>query len=135
MLFDNDFNNFFESMWNNFNRPVKDMRPVSMKRDGDKGYIVTVNTLGIDKNDIRVSFEKEKGRPYPILKVEGQTKLDKIDFENKVNIGATLKIDEEIESVNYECKNGLTIVYIKIKQAKVKRLEAKSIENGDEFDW
>ena len=59
-LFDDfgDLNQFFNQAWNQFTRPVKDMQPFNCY-SCDKGYIIVVNTLGIDKNNLSVTIENE----------------------------------------------------------------------------
>lgn len=131
MLFD-DFDSIFSGIYNSFNRPVKDMQPFKAYKN-EKGYIIVCNTLGISKSDLHVKIDREKGNPYPILKIDGYTKIEKVNFENKVNLGITLRINDKIKSVNYEVKNGLTIVYLELEKPEVETLTAKYIDG--ELDW
>ena len=135
-FFDNFGDNMFNLMWNRFNRPVKDMQPTTIYRSEGKGYVIVVNTLGMDKNDLSVKIEKQKGRPNPILHVKGETNLEKIHYNNTVDVSLELRFEHEIEDVSYEVKNGLTTVYIKCKEFNQDPgLTAKCIEDGDAFDW
>lgn len=132
-FFDN-FESMFDRLSNRFNRPVRDQNPFSVY-SSDKGYIVVCNTLGIDKEDLKVNIKKEQGNPYPVLSVVGNSKIEKINFANNVDLRIRLKLNEEIESVSYETKNGLTLVYLKIKLTKPETMEAKYIEDTDSLDW
>lgn len=134
-MFSDEFNDFFNQIYNSFHRPVKDMYPYKAYRVEDKGFIIVCNTVGIDKDKLSVGIEQEQGRRYPILKIVGATKLEKINFENKVNLGIELKLDREIDSVSYEVKNGLTTVYIKLKEKEIDKITAKEINNDEGFDW
>lgn len=137
-LFFDDFNfdDIFSKTWSVFNRPVKDMYPYQAFKN-ENGYIIVCNTLGIDKKDLYVGIEKEKGKPYPILKIKGTTHIERIDYDNSVDLGIALKFDSQILSIKYEVTNGLTIVYLKTSEPmKRPALEAEYIEPTDEdFDW
>jgi HSP20 family molecular chaperone IbpA len=131
--FDKEFNKLFRLSFSNFNRPVKDMQPYRYHKV-DSGYIFVINTLGIGKSDISVKVMNEKGLPYPMLKVTGKTMMEKIQFENTVDFGILLGFQEDIEDVKYEVKDGLTIVYLKLKKAEPEtKIEAKYVD--EEFDF
>ena len=130
-----EFDNMFNKVYNVFNRPVKDMKPFRTFQVDDKGFIIVCNTTGIDPDKITVKIEKEQGRPYPILKITGETKIERIDFENRVNLGIELRLDREIEKLSYEVKNGLTTVYIKLKGEQKDVLSAQFIDKDDSLDW
>lgn len=135
-MFD-DFDDLFSKIWNNFNRPVLDQRPFKAI-SVDKGYLIVVNTLGIDKSNLSVTLQNEKGRAYPILKVVGETKLEKINFQNKVDMGISLKIDDDIKGISYKCENGLTTIFIETepKQQIVNTIQAKLVDDDDgSLDW
>ena len=134
-FFDN-FDDIFNLMWNRFNRPVKDQSPISAYKADGKGYVIVCNTLGMDKNDLSIRVEKQKGRPNPVLHIKGSTNLEKIHFNNTVDLSLELRMDSEIEDVSYEIKNGLTIIYIRCKlDDQEPSITAKCIEDGDAFDW
>ena len=132
-IFD-DFENMFDRLTSRFNRPVMDQQPYSVY-SSEKGFIVVCNTLGIDKNDIKVNVTKEQGNPYPVLSVTGDSKIEKINFSNSVNLRIRLKLNDEIESVSYESKNGLTLVYLKVKTIKPETIEGKYIDDSSSLDW
>lgn len=131
----NELSTFFDNMWNNFSRPVKDMQPFSVYQNEDKGYILVVNTLGINKEDLTVNLENEKGSLYPILKIKGETTIEKINFSNKVNLGIQLKIKDKVEAIDYTVNNGLTIIYLKIKKPEKETLTARPLDDLSQIDW
>lgn len=136
MFDDFDFDDLFSKVWNNFNRPVLDQKPFSCY-PCDKGYIIVVNTLGIDKNNISVKLESEKGRAYPILKIKGETDLKKINFKNSVNLGISLKLDHPVKGLSYKCENGLTTIFVEVEQPTTitKAINAKMVDDDSSFDW
>lgn len=135
-LFD-DFDGIFSTLFNRFNRPVREVNAYSVYKSPGKGFIVVCNTLGIDKNDLTVNIEKEKGRPFPILKIKGKTEIEKINFSNTVDLAIQLRLTaEDIQEVKYEMKNGLTIVYIAVKVEEAPKVEAKFIDDDSaSLDW
>jgi len=83
---------------------------------------------------------KEKGRAYPVLKIKGETTIKKINFKNTVDLSIILKLNSEIEDVQYEVKNGLTLVYIRtvLPKEDLPTIEAKLVdEDSDDsaLDW
>jgi HSP20 family molecular chaperone IbpA len=131
--FDRELNKLFRLSFNNFNRPVKDMQPYRYVRT-DNGYIIVINTLGIGKSDIEVKINREKGDAYPTLQVKGSTVMEKIGFKNTVDTALRLGFDEDIEDVKYEVKDGLTIIYLKLKKTESENLiKAKYVD--EDFDF
>jgi len=134
--FDDLFSQLFTGAYSRFNTPVKDMQPFKAFAVEDKGYVVVCKTLGISKENITVNLTKEKGTNFRLLKISGETNLEKIDFRNKVDLGIRLKFEEEIDSIQYEVKDGLTIIFIKTKQPEVKdEIKASYIEDSAGLDW
>jgi HSP20 family molecular chaperone IbpA len=132
--FEREINNFFKLSFSNFNRPVKDMQPFQYQKT-ESGFAIAINTLGISKNDISVEVKTKKGDPYRYLHVSGKTKMEKFNFENNVNMAIRLLIDEEIEEVVYEVKDGLTIVYLKLKSESLPELKARLIQDEQELGF
>jgi len=131
--FENDFARLFKLSFSNFNRPVKDMQPYKLIRT-ENGYILILNTLGISKNDLSVKIANEKGDPYPHLRVTGKTVMEKFKLENNVDLAIRLIIDEQIDDVVYEVKDGLTVVYLKLKKKEPEiKIEAKYVD--EDFDF
>lgn len=133
--FFDDFDKMFNKLTNSFNRPVKDQQPFSVYSN-ENGYAIICNTLGIKKEDLRINVAKEKGNPFPVLSVVGQTNLEKIGFSNSINLRIRLNIESEIETVSYETKDGLTIIYLKTKVNKPESIEATYLKDGENpLDW
>lgn len=132
--FFDDFENIFDRLSSRFQRPVKDQNPFSVY-SSEKGYIIVCNTLGIDKDDLKINVKKEQGNPFPVLSVSGSSRIEKINFSNNVDLRIRLRLSEKIDSVSYETKNGLTLVYLKTETKEPEMLEAKPIEDGDSLDW
>lgn len=135
MFFD-DFDNLFSGMFNRFRRPVLDQKYYSVYKK-DKGYVIVFNTLGMDKDDIKISVEKQKGSPYRILRVKGQKNIEDIDFQNSVDMALSLNFNDEIESTSYTVKDGLTKVYLKVKMPEPKKDDSdiKYIDDSGSLDW
>ena len=135
-LFDDfgDLNQFFNQAWNQFTRPVKDMQPFNCYAC-DKGYIIVVNTLGIDKKNLSVTLENEKGRAYPVLKIVGETDLEKINVKNKVTLGISLKIDQDITNLSYICENGLTTILVETEKPKAAKIINAKMVDDNSLDW
>jgi HSP20 family molecular chaperone IbpA len=132
--FNREINDLFKLTFNTFNRPVKDMQPYRYIKK-DNGFIFVVNTLGIKREDIIVQITNEQGDPYKQLRVQGKTEMERINFENSVDLAIRLKIEEEIEEIAYEVNNGLTIIYLKIKKVPKQEMSAKYLEQNEEFDF
>jgi len=132
--FEKEINNLFKLSFSNFNRPVKDMQPFYHQKT-DTGFVIVINTLGIGKKDILVEIKTKKGDPYRYLHVSGKTKMEKINFDNNVEMAIRLLIDEELDEVAYEVKDGLTIVHLKLKNIELPELKAKFIENISELGF
>lgn len=129
----NEFDSLFSKVWNNFSRPVADQYPFKTIKK-ENGYVIVCNTLGLAKEDVQVNIESKKGSPYPILKVSGETAIENISFQNKVNLGIQLRMEQEIESVKYEVKNGLTTIFIKTKsEDPVKNIKAEYSDGSLDF--
>ena len=111
-----DFLNYFARTQNFFNTPVKDMDPTKAFRVDD-GYVVVCKTIGIAKDDIKITVENDhNGSRYPILRITGATKIEKIDFENNVNLAFAINCREEVDKIDYTVKDGLTIIHLIVKK-------------------
>jgi len=128
------FDEFFNLDFSIFNRPVKDQQPYSIYKQ-DRGYIVVINTLGINKDDIKVEIISERGKSFPVLKVTGATQMPKIGFENSVNLGITLNMKKDIDDLVYEVRDGLTIIYLRTKEEEKETITAKYLSEPEKFDF
>jgi HSP20 family molecular chaperone IbpA len=130
--FHRDFNDLFNLVFSNFNRPVKDMQPYKVVRK-ENGIIFVLNTLGINRDDIFVEISNKKGDPYRYLNVKGSTVMEKIDFKNNVDFSIRLKFDDEITNLAYDVKDGLTVIYMKFKEVEpLKMIQARRIDEIEE---
>lgn len=135
MFFD-DFNDMFSGMFNRFRRPVLDQKYFNVYKK-DKGYIIVFNTLGMSKDDIKISVEKQKGSPYKILRITGEKDIADIAFHNSVDMAVSLNFKDEIESTSYTVNDGLTKVYLKVKMPEPEKdiQDIKYIDDSNGLDW
>lgn len=153
-----NYGNFFDGMndmlremtktWNRGFKE-KDGYAVIPQKDG-KGYIIVFNTLGINPDDIKVihssvdAYLNSKGytgndvdRMGTYLKVSGATKIPELgDQLYTTNIELLIRNNRPLENVQYDVKNGLTIVYLKLKDVDTSiGTEGTKIADGGTFDW
>ena len=103
-MFDFDFDDIFTPIlldWDKeknyrFNRGEKDMHPYSISSDEEKTIIVH-NVLGINKEDLKVTKEKENGTTY--IAIEGKTKDSLTKREYSVSSRFALN-EEELDLSN-----------------------------------
>ena len=76
-----------------------------------------------------------KGRAYPVLKIVGETNLEKINFKNKVNLGISLKIDQHIKDLSYKCENGLTTILVETEKPKAAKIINAKMVDDNSLDW
>ncbi len=105
--------NIFEFLRDDFffNSSVIDTNPIVCYKK-EKDYIVEVKTLGIDKNDINVKLDGN------ILIVSGESKNKYNDKPFNANIKVRLRKEllNDIENIDYTSKNGITYVFIRMKE-------------------
>lgn len=132
MTFFDPFDSFFEFLFKPvYNRPFKEID--SLKLYGvDDGYLVVANTLGVSKDDLEVEITKEQGNPYPVLKISGSTKIEKVGIENNVKYRASLKLPEEIKNISYNVKDGFTYVFIEVNKEKPEEFK---VSYNDDANW
>lgn len=132
------FNDFFDLFANVFNRPVKDMAPYSVYK-AKSGYIIVINTLGINKDDLKIDIIKNNSmnKEYRILNIKGSTRIDKINFNNSVDLKLVLKFNEEIQEISYETKDGITLIYLKVSDINTTEdiMSAKYLTDTKDFDF
>lgn len=152
-----NYGNFFDGMndmlremtktWNRGFKE-KDGYAVIPQKDG-KGYILVFNTIGINPDDIKVvhstveDYLKSKGyhnndvdKTGTYLRVAGATKIPELDDQlYTTDIELLIRNTRPVEKVQYEVKNGLTIVYLKLKDAEEFGTTGSKIANGGTFDW
>ena len=114
-----DFLNYFMRTSNIFHTPVKDMDPTKVFKVDD-GYMLVCKTLGISPEDISIKVEDGDRMSYPTLRISGSTKIEAIDFENAVDLSITLNCKEDISGIDYNVKDGLTIIHLIVKERESK---------------
>lgn len=132
------FNDFFDLLPDtlSWNRPFREVDGYSIinQKDG-KGIIIVFNTLGVSKEDLKVSNNiKEKSVD---ISVQGKTHLDEInkDYEVKYSLRVTTKYNEKVEDVKYNVKDGLTFVYIKTKKDSLELGKKEETKYIDQMVW
>lgn len=143
--FMDEYSNLVEKIFANFDRPFKEIEQYKLYRKDDKGYLMVINTLGIDKDNLNVSLEYSGAQCYrestggfylnrmPVLKVIGKKKNRITGVEYSVNLGLGLNIREEIEGIYFDCADGVCVINIKVKQDKKESLKANQIP--EDFVW
>jgi len=110
-IFDSVLDSLFGLDSNIFNKPTKDMKPYYCKRVKG-GYMVVANAVGISKEDLEVKLESPTDYEMPVLSVVGETKIDSIDFSNRVNLKISVGVREKIKSLSYQVKDGLVYILL-----------------------
>ena len=106
-----------EKFWGDFSRPFKEIDYAKMYRHPEnKGYIVVINALGISNDNIKVEFKPATNVSLPTLTVTGTQTNEFSKKTYSVNYSAGIRIEEEIEDVVYDCKDGLCTIFFKTKQ-------------------
>lgn len=109
------FDNFlhyldFEPKSYRFNRDILDNKPYRMVKS-EKSTKIYLNCLGINASDIAVKVETEGRNSY--LTISGETQIKDLQT---YSVGAKFLINpDEIQSIDYETKNGLLIVDVVFK--------------------
>lgn len=105
-----------------FNSPVRDMSPTAYYKKGSD-YIIEVKTLGINESDICVKLDGN------ILTVSGESKNEYNDKSFNANIRVRLEkeIVDRIETIDYTSKNGVTYVFIHMKELNEKQIKISRI--------
>ena len=119
MLFDLDFDKEFYR----FTRNLKDMYPYEIVRKDNQAIIIH-NVVGLSKNDIKISLEREDKIDY--LVISGEKKNEITDKIYKVDSRFTINVDEITEEgIEWEVKDGLLYVYITFKKPETPNVKIK----------
>jgi hypothetical protein len=102
----------------------------------EKGYILPVNTLGIAKEDLSIKLVKPKGKNanYYQLSISGETEIPKVELKSSINLQILVKINEKIKGLSFECKNGITLIYLEAEMPE----DDEEVLTGspvDDFDF
>ncbi len=119
MLFDLDFDKEFYR----FTRNLKDMYPYEIVRKDNQATIIH-NVVGLSKDDIKISLEREGKIDY--LVISGEKKNEITDKIYKVDSRFTINLDEiATEGIEWEAKDGLLYVYITFKKPETPNIKIK----------
>lgn len=137
--FFDDLDYIFSNRALEWNRPFKEKDGYYTMRSKDgNGFIVVFNTLGISKDDIKVSHEISDDKTAVKLNVYGKTKISEIEntYESKYSILISSKgYSEKIEDVKYTVRDGLTIIYVKTNKITEKQQLTQSTKYIEKMDW
>lgn len=109
---------FFDLVLGNWNRPMKEVSGYKTI-ETEKGYLLVVNALGINKSDLEIKLEGNT------LSIKGVTELKEIDFSNSVSYKFKVGTDR-LDSIEYDVKDGLAYIYLNIKH-KQNEIEIKAL--------
>jgi len=119
MLFNLDFDKEFYR----FTRNLKDMYPYEIVKKDNRATIIH-NVVGLSKDDIKISLEREGKIDY--LVISGEKKNEITDKIYKVDSRFTINVDEITEEgIEWEVKDGLLYVYITFKKPEKSSIKIK----------
>ena len=119
MLFDLDFDKEFYR----FTRNLKDMYPYEIIRKDNRATVIH-NVVGLSKDDIKISLEREGKIDY--LVISGEKKNEITDKIYKVDSRFTINLDEiATEGIEWEVKDGLLYVYVAFKEPEKPNVKIK----------
>ncbi len=119
MLFD------FDRDFYRFTRNLKDMYPYEIiRRDNDNEVIVIHNVVGLSKDDIKISVDRDN--EYDYLVIAGERKNEITDKIYKVDSRFIINLDDiDSNGVEYKVKDGLLYIYIKFKTPEKPNINVK----------
>jgi len=90
--------------------------------DGEMlGYFCVVRTVGIDPLDLTVEL-KDNG-----IIVDGKTEVEDSTYSQHVELPISKEIIINIEKITYKSKDGLTYIYLKVKQPEKTKVAIERI--------
>lgn len=119
MLFD------FDREFYRFTRNLKDMYPYEIiRRDNDNEVIVVHNVVGLSKDDIKISVDRDN--EYDYLVIAGERKNEVTDKIYKVDSRFIINLDDiDSNGVEYKVEDGLLYIYIKFKTPEKPNINIK----------
>ena len=107
------------------NRNLKDMYPYEIiRRDNDNEVIVVHNVVGLSKDDIKISVDRDN--EYDYLVIAGERKNEVTDKIYKVDSRFIINLDDiDSNGVEYKVEDGLLYIYIKFKTPEKPNINVK----------
>lgn len=102
----------FDSDFYNFQRSIKDMKPYEVVKTNDKSTVV-FNVLGLSKENISVTVEKQRGTDY--LVISGEQKNEITNKTYSVNGRFIIDVNE-VKNIEWRVKDGLLYIDVYFKQ-------------------
>lgn len=94
-----------------FNTPsTKDISPAAPWTKGENCYSTVVRVVGINPSDVEVSME-ESG-----IVIKGESNTFNEKYSQEVSLGIAKDIMTNIKEVNYEVKNGMCKIVLRMKE-------------------
>lgn len=114
-MFLND--DFFDNLFvrGSFGRPFLESEKCKVYSK-EKYDLLVFNTLGVDSKDLKVEVKNS------YLSVQGITKVEEIDAENKVDYCVGINT-ARISNIDYKEKNGYLYVYLYRKDTKAVKIK------------
>lgn len=95
---------------------TKDMQPFSPWKKEENTYTTTVRVVGVDPDDVEVELED-----YGIH-IKGKSETFGETYEQDVSIGIARAVMANIDEVNYEVKNGMCKIVLKVHEPSYKKV-------------
>ena len=110
-----------------FNTPsTKDISPAAPWTKGENCYSTVVRVVGINPSDVEVSME-ESGI---VINVESYTFNEK--YSQEVYLGIANDIMSNIKEVNYEVKNGMCKIVLRMKEPECRSIAINKVIGLDD---
>ena len=89
----------------------------------DVGYKCVCRTVGINEEDIKITLED-----YGIC-VQGKTEYEENVYSQYIELPISKDLIANIESINYKSVNGLTYIYLLMKEPKKNKVSIRKVGN------
>ena len=89
----------------------------------DVGYKCVCRTVGINEEDIKITLED-----YGIC-VQGETTYEGNVYSQYIELPISKDLIANIESINYKTVNGLTYIYLLMKEPKKNKVSIRKVGN------
>ena len=99
---------------------TKDMSPINWTKT-ESGYKSVCRTVGINPDDLKIDVVTNG------IKISGKTKYDDEEYSLSYEAPIAKSIMANIEKVEYKSLNGLTYIYITLKETVENKIKAVKI--------